>query len=1501
MPTKTEPQFSRRDLETLASGRISSVFGPLFEKQDQYARQVRMPEPPLLLADRVMEIRGEPGTMGLGSIITETDVRTDSWYLHHGVMPPGIMMESGQADLLLISWLGADFLNRGERVYRLLGSQLTFHEGGLPRPGDTLTFDIRVDGHARQGDIRLFFFHYDCYIDGKLRLSVRSAQAGFFNDEELDNSAGALWSAEEDEPATDFRMDPPPCLTTKRRFSAEEVENFVRGNPWRCFGEGFRLTAAHQRTPTIPKGRLQLLREITAFDPEGGPWGRGYLCAETPVSADDWYFSGHFKNDPCMPGTLMADAALQAMAFYMAALGFTINRDGWRFEPVTEKPYTFVCRGQVTPKSRHLTYELFVESVEDGPEPRLFGTVLCHCDGIKVFLCRYFGVVLVPDWLLGERRDLLADPPAVHYVRSDEQIRGDYAALLACAWGMPSDALGEDYRSFNAPHRRMARMPGPPYHFVSSIDSVSVPSGTFDKGGQLSVTYTIPPNVWYFQENSHPVMPFCVLMETMLQPCGWFSFYKGFPRQREENLVFRNLDGGKLTLYREVAPDAGALRIEVGFTDFSKMGSMVLVFFHVDSFLGDNLVLSFDTSFGFFTPESMAEQAGLTADEKEQALFAAPSDFYVDLADTPARFFSGSSHLPDSRLRMIDEITDFQPNGGKNGLGFLRTRQQIDPEAWYFKAHFFQDPVQPGSLGIEAMLQALQCLMLAKDLDKAVPQGRFRTVTGDQPMAWKYRGQVLPTNRDVVITMHLVRIEHEEAGILAIGEGYLWVDGLCIYQVEGLGMRIVSSASESPDREDTGRLDKENPTQGEWLFTRENAPWLWDHCPTHTVASMPMMEFVDLMAQAATAGQSHKTVSEIRDVRAFRWAVPDRDGTLALSWEIKPMPGYRPQEDEEAVLVVLRSNGQTVARSMVILGGKPEAPPQFTTQFADEGMETIAFPYDRLFHGPRFQLLTALKMGAHGAEAFLDAGHRKGMPVGLLHPTLLDGITHAMPHDRLVQWFPNVPRDQVAYPQRIPWLRLYSPTPTAGSVRALISAMELKDNAARFLIRLDNPDGTPWLAMELWEFLLPLGRLLSMDYRVRRPFLEDRRFVPGVRLSVSTKEGTTLSQGDVATSNWLPGTLETVYDTWKPLPELTESIAVREHLSAQMALHPSVFRYDGHAVTAPQLPFNTMYPVVEIEGDRVTVTGCSESLDLSSARSWWREHLKADGFPEETPLETVLFALGRRFVRRVVIVDPEGLAACRGKPVLFLGNRQVGIESVLFNLLMAELVGSPVTVLANPSDSKGDSVSASEGTGENPAAAIRKSLVALLASLPDNTLAPSLLALNEPDQDGGMSSANPVKGEGAFLMQVPAGMLPNAAIDAGIPIIPVRFSGALPVSEMDNQDYPELSPLLPPLLPRGVAGQDWFIGSALDPKDLSGLSFAERKARLVAALDNLGPPRAEQMPNPSDGDFSLEVNRQVESFGAAPVTAAILAALQADSEATALFESLHAHYRSHLD
>lgn len=775
-PASREPLWSRAQLEILAGGKISEVLGPLFAELDQYERLVRMPEPPLLLADRVMSIDGEPGTMGTGRIVTETDVDPAAWYMHNGRMSPGVVIESGQADLLLASWLGADFSNRGQRVYRLLGCDLTFM-GGLPQGGETLHYDIHIDGHAKTGDTRLFFFHYDCYIGDRLAISVRNGQAGFFSDDELANSDGVLWDAADDAAREGARRDTPPRVTQKRSFDRADVEAFTRGNAFLCFGSGFEMAAAHSRTPTLPSGKLRLFDEVTAFDPDGGPWGRGYLRATAAVPTDAWFYDGHFKNDPCMPGTLMADAATQALSFAMAAYGFTIDRDGWRFEPVPDEMARFVCRGQVTPDADHtLDYEVFVEEIVDGPTPTIFAALLCSSDGFKVFHCRRFGMRLVPDWPMPP-----GAPGPVQILSGTRDVRGDQGALLACGRGMPSDAFGALYAPFDGT-RRAPRLPDEPYHFMSRIISVDSPPGVPTKDGVVVAEYDVPADAWYFEDAHSAAVPLSVLIEILLQPCGWLSSYNGFAANRPDDVVFRNLDGGDVVMLKPAG--AGTLRVTSRLERFAEGGGSTIVFFDVVCTQGDDVVMTMKTAFGFFSPEALKNQVGLRVKPGALDALSAPAPVSLRYRDEE---LSGTPWLAQGRLQVIDRV-NFWPGGGEHGLGRLVAEYDVRPEAWFFKAHFFQDPVQPGSLGLEAMQQAARAAVRLSGLagDATV----FEPVAVGQTFSWKFRGQVIPTNGRTRSEIEIQSVTREHDGVLVVFNGAFWVDDLCIYETTGMGVRV---------------------------------------------------------------------------------------------------------------------------------------------------------------------------------------------------------------------------------------------------------------------------------------------------------------------------------------------------------------------------------------------------------------------------------------------------------------------------------------------------------------------------------------------------------------------------------------------------------------------------------------------------------------------------------------------------------------------------------------
>ena len=824
------PSFDRAQLEQLATGKVSEFFGPEFEPLDDRPLQTRLPAPPMLLVSRVTGIDAVPGSMGTGTIWTETDVTLDAWYLDQtGRIPAALMSEGGQADLLLISWLGIDLLERGDRVYRLLGCELTYY-GSPAAAGETLRYEIHVDRHAEHDGTRLFFFRYDCYVGDELRITLRNGQAGFFSYDELAGTEGLSWDAAAVPPG-EGSVARPAAAVAGRAFSRDQVRAFADGRPADCFGPPFAAAGAHVRTPRIDSGQLLLLDVVTDVDPEGGPWRRGYLRAETEVSADDWYFAGHFKNDPCMPGTLMFQGGLQAMAFYLAAQGFTLDRDGWRFEPVTEQPCVVRCRRQVSPASRRVVYEIFVSELSGGPCPTLYADILGTVDGVKAFHARRAALRLVPDWPLDYWRQL--GPPVVQptgelmplpelggLAGADEGsaprpaaattpdvraqpvrvdgVRQDYAALLACSWGRPTQAFGPGYARFDS-HRQIPHLPGPPYHFMSRIVGTEGPMGGMQPGTVVTADYDVPDRAWYFEQSGADTMPFAVIMEAALQTCGWLATYAGSVLSSPVDLRFRNLDGTG-TVLSAVTPKTAVLRSRAVLRDISRLGDVIIESFTarttgVTGAGDEELVFEIDTVFGFFPAEALAQQPGLAPSDAEQRRLSEPCDRLVDLRQLPAPYFGGSARLPGPMLLMFDRVTGYWPEAGEAHLGRVRAEKALHAGDWFFKAHFFQDPVQPGSLGIQALCNLLQWYLIERGLTAGLSEPRFEPVMTGQPVTWKYRGQVMPASRLLQVELELTAAGEDDRGRYATANGWLWVDGQRIYQVTGLGMRVVPGGS----------------------------------------------------------------------------------------------------------------------------------------------------------------------------------------------------------------------------------------------------------------------------------------------------------------------------------------------------------------------------------------------------------------------------------------------------------------------------------------------------------------------------------------------------------------------------------------------------------------------------------------------------------------------------------------------------------------------------------
>lgn len=1478
-----------------------------------------MPDGLLLLADRVTGIDAEPGVLGRGTLWTQTDVRRDSWYLNQGRMPAGVLIESGQADLMLISYMGGDFVNRGERVYRLLGCRLTFH-GDLPKVGDTLCYDIHVDGHAQQDDIWLFFLHYDCEVDGRQQISVREGQAGFFSDADLAASAGILWSAETAKPCANPRLDAPDVVGTRSSLTNEQIRAFADGRAWDCFGPEFDHCRTHTRSPRIQDERMLFLDEVTDLQSDGGPWGRGYLKAETQISADDWFFDGHFHNDPCMPGTMMFEGCLQALSLHLASLGYTTTRDGWRFQPVRGEEIGLRCRGQVTPQSKKLTYEVFVEEVIAGPVPTVYADLLCTVDGLKAFHARRVGLQLVPDWPLESQPELLEDHVETKAVATVDVGEGrtfefGYPSLLACAWGRPSDAFGPLYERFDGPGR-VPRLPGPPYHFLSRVLAVSGEIGAMELGSSVEVEYDIPADAWYFDENGSRTMPFAVLLEAALQPCGWLASYIGSALTTENELAFRNLDG-KGTLLAELLDNAGTLRTKVELTGLSRSAGMIIVNFAVECFLGEQPVYELTTVFGFFPPAALVKQVGQPISDNDRKLAEDAANVSIELIDEPAAYFASSARLGNRKLRMLDRVDEFWPEGGTHGLGAARGRRAIDVGDWYFKAHFFQDPVQPGSLGIEAMIQLLQLFMLESGMADGIDDARFEPLALDHAMSWKYRGQVIPTNQLVAVTIEISERGHDERGPYALASSSLWCDGIRIYSADNLGMRIVSGATPDNSSKVLGAADSPQGTTGgstqaglasaAGVASQSTAAvatpndqgasapaalvldpavdlWLGDHCPTWQRPALPMMSIVDLLAVAVPEG----TVTALRDVQVKGWV--DFAGPQRLTTSFKPLPALaltggatsEPQSKDYRVSLHVTENDGNLrevasARVQTCSSFEAAALQRPTPQvWPALGGQPMANPYEsgQLFHGPAFQLWRDGALAREGASTSLDAAAGT-VPVGLLHPALLDAALHGIPHDDLGQWSELVTADRVAYPARVSELRLYGPAPTQGRVRCEVrfDGFVAVPDLPRFHIQLIDGDRV-WAEMVLIEACFPKGPLGSATAASRRAFLRDGEFVEGVALSRRVGERTRLAPRDVLASDWMPGTVQGIYGSDEP-----RTIAVKEHLARRERIHPRLL--------PEAVPLSRQRVRVFEEGDEIVVEDCSDDqphLDLSALRPFWDQLTGVSG---PWPGRDLMEGLIQRYVGRVTLEDPAGFQALQGSGAIFVGNHQVQIESILITHILAGLSRTRVVTMANAKH-EGRWIGWLLGwLFRYPGCRDPRSIVYFDPAQPAQMFE-ILAGLKTELAKGGQSFFVHAQGTRARsekeVTDTISSLFLDLAIEQNLAIVPVRFTRGLPVTPIRGKLE----------FPVEHSRQDYWIGRAISAEELSSLPYGQRRLRVLGALNELSAGQqmvAAQQPT-ADRGFAASIAEWSAQTGAGEVEATFLRVLQELPEVSAATRTL---------
>ena len=543
---------------------------------------------------------------------------------------------------------------------------------------------------------------------------------------------------------------------------------------------------------------MKLIQRILGLDPQGGRYGLGRIRAEADIHPDDWFLTCHFMDDMVMPGTLMYECCAHTLRVFIQRMGWVTAKSNVCYEPLVGVQSVLKCRGPVTPETSKVWYDIEIKEIGYAPEPYVIADALMFADGHRIVSFKDMSMKMT-----GITRDEIESLWEKAGFRSQGSEVGDRKTplydrdkILSFAVGKPSEAFGELYKIFDS-NRVIARLPGPPYSFLDRIVAVEPEAWILKPDGWIEAEYDILPDAWYFKADRSSSMPFCVLLEVALQPCGWLAAYLGSALKSENDLKFRNL-GGNAVLHRMIFPEEKKMTMRARLTKVSEAADMIIEHFDFMVLQDTEMIYSGDTYFGFFTKQTLAQQVGIRNAEKTaytpstDELRHSRSFIFDDAAplfpeDTDMNS-AASLAMPAKALRMIDRVDAFVPNGGPQGLGYIRGVKKVDPDEWFFKAHFFQDPVCPGSLGIESFLQLIKFTAM-NQWPHLVETHRFEWIMGE-PHSWSYRGQIIPENKIIEVDAVTTKMVDTPMPTL-YANGFLKVDGLYIYQMENFGLRLI--------------------------------------------------------------------------------------------------------------------------------------------------------------------------------------------------------------------------------------------------------------------------------------------------------------------------------------------------------------------------------------------------------------------------------------------------------------------------------------------------------------------------------------------------------------------------------------------------------------------------------------------------------------------------------------------------------------------------------------
>jgi len=401
-------------------------------------------------------------------------------------------------------------------------------------------------------------------------------------------------------------------------------------------------------------------------------------------------------------------------------------------------------------------------------------------------------------------------PASVKFPKASRNYLYDRQQVITMTDTSMSAVLGEKYKDVDQYPVR-ARMPLPPFLFVSRIISIDAEYGVF-RPSSIVAEYDLDEDC-VFRSGDTSI---CNLVASEASHIAIFLIaYMGLDAISKGTLSYRAIDSST-TAYSERPFRVGdTLRTVLKINRFVKNGSTTLLFFTFESYNGDELICITEATGGFFTRADLASNKGIIRPKVQMHKNVEPKEFLHLSSSTKTTyekheldaFYSGDYekcfgtpikptqkeiyYLPYD-LKMVDRVTNIDYNGGIYGRGIICGEKKITPDMWPFKAHFKNDPVFPAIITSDSVTQLGMFLFTHAGLLNKFDNAIFTAVIGNC-IDSKFRGQVRHGYSTLRYEVSIREVIETDKDISVFFDASIFNDGVQIMQIDSYAIKIMEA------------------------------------------------------------------------------------------------------------------------------------------------------------------------------------------------------------------------------------------------------------------------------------------------------------------------------------------------------------------------------------------------------------------------------------------------------------------------------------------------------------------------------------------------------------------------------------------------------------------------------------------------------------------------------------------------------------------------------------